>query len=155
MTQVEPSRHRRQTPNALNLISIAEQTCLTMSSSPNPDGGEKPDDNPYADFVAEWKTAIDPEGRRSMSLRSTTTGEQICFTRMINDGMVDQTRSAQHRKAAWRAFRGLDKTMCWFMFEGVRPGVLRSGLQILCFPFALLRLAFVHLRSSWEFWRAS
>lgn len=100
------------------------------------------------DTVPLWKTALDPYGRRSMAFRRQKTGRVVTFTE-LNEQRWAHDAIMRH----W--FNRHDKILCWMLYEGVRPGILRKTLQFLSYPLMWICLGYNHLRLSWDIWKES
>lgn len=98
------------------------------------------------DEVPLWETALDPNGRRSMAFRRPKTGTVVTFFELNEQRWP---RDAIMRN--W--FHRHDKILCWMLYEGVRPRILRMTLQLLSYPLMWICFGYNHLRLKWDMWK--
>jgi hypothetical protein len=103
-------------------------------------------DNPYfSDCVPLHRTMIDSCGRRSMAYFHKPTGKVIPDTERSDAPILTQSLRDDNRRQ--------DILQCWMLCEGVRPQILRQGLQYLMKPmywFSVILSLFVFFWDSYQ-----
>lgn len=122
-------------------MATSNDSFTTLSVDDQKAEAGKEEDEPEHEML--FKSCSDSQGRRSMTLRRLDTGAEIAWA----DEFYEKEFAGPGENAVMRlAFRRLDQTVCWFMLEGWRPGLLTNTVQWLCLPILALKLAFDHLR---------
>ena len=90
-----------------------------------------------------WNSSQDSQGRLSMACRRTDTGQATTWA----DEFYEQEFAGEGKMATVRSgFRQMDQSLCWYMFDSLRPGLVRHPLQILALPLLVVSLSIAYLR---------
>lgn len=97
------------------------------------------------DLIPLFKSAIAPDGDRSMAYIRCDPGEPTTAAESWEQSMPGPDNLVMRRHV-----RRMDKAMCWFFFENWRSGRVRSILQFVCLPLLIIRIGASYLRFGWE-----
>jgi hypothetical protein len=115
------------TTNNAGESQIEDHELILRSENHNEAAQAGSKDNPYyPDYVTLQRTTIDSCGRRSMAYFHKPTGKIIPDTERSDIELPTQSLRDDNRRS--------DILKCWMLCEGVRPQVLRQGLQYLMKP---------------------